>query len=97
MAVPQPQMQAVLERLAALRTGLPSRYELPFTEARVQLLREREPWLADGPRCTSNDREVETGRRTFGMRVVRPVTTSPQRLLVYLHGGGWCVGFAADA
>lgn len=89
---PEPQMQAVLDRLAALRAGLPSRYELPFAQARVQLLREREPWLADGPECASRDRAVEAGGRAFSMCIVRPAVASPQRLLVYLHGGGWCVG-----
>ena len=92
MVLPQPQMQAVLDRLAAQRAGVPSRYEMPFPQARAQLLLEREPWLADGPACAGSDLIVQTDGRRFTMRVVRPAAASPQRLLIYLHGGGWCVG-----
>lgn len=85
-------MQSVLDRLARLRAGLPSRYELPFPQAREQLLREREPWLLDGPECAGHDRAFDVAGRMLPMRVVRPSRISPRRLLVYLHGGGWCVG-----
>ncbi len=95
MAQLHPGMRAVLEELAAARLGLPNRYELPFPEARAQLLRERQPWLVDGPACASNERAVQAGGRTFGMRVYRPENLSGRYLLVYLHGGGWCVGSPA--
>ena len=95
MGQPHPSMFAVLEQLAADRMGLPNRYDLPFPEARAQLLRERQPWLADGPTCPSSEREVQTAGRTFGMRVYLPESMSDQYLLVYLHGGGWCVGSSA--
>ena len=89
---PEPQMQAVLDRLALARAGQRSRYELPFSEARELLLREREPWLADGPACAHHERAVQSAGRRFSVHVVEPASTSPARLLVYLHGGGWCVG-----
>jgi len=89
---PQPQMQSVLDRLVRARSGLPSRYELPFEQAREHLLLEREPWLVDGPECAGRDRKVECEGRAVSMRIVMPPRMSPRRILVYLHGGGWCVG-----
>jgi acetyl esterase len=119
MAEAAPAMRAVLERLAAQRAGLPSRYGLPFPEARAVLLREREPWLADGPACAHEARSVSYGGRTVALRVYHPeapagaralrgaeaaaskltpiqtAAASSRRVLVYLHGGGWCVGSPA--
>ena len=92
MSRPDPAMQAVLERLAAQRAGLPDRYTLPYQQARLQLLREREPWLVDGPACPASERLVRTDFRTLHLRVYQPSDAVPGRLLVYLHGGGWCVG-----
>ena len=89
---PAPEMQAVLDRLAAQRAGLPDRYTLPYPEARRQLLREREPWLVDGPACPTSERLVRTEARTLYLREYLPVDAGRERLLVYLHGGGWCVG-----
>lgn len=89
---PAPEMQAVLERLAAQRAGLPDRYTLPYPEARQQLLREREPWLADGPSCPTSERMVRTDARTLYLRAYQPAGADRERLLVYFHGGGWCVG-----
>jgi acetyl esterase len=94
-AEPHPAMRAVLERLAAQRAGLPNRYGLAFAAARAQLLQEREPWLADGPVCPYEARVLRTERRTLTLRVYRPAAAVPTRVLVYLHGGGWCVGSSA--
>ncbi len=90
-----PAMRAVLEQLAAQRAGLPDRYGLPFAQARDQLLVEREPWLADGPRCACENASIEVDGRTLPMRVYRPEPLDGARQLVYLHGGGWCVGSPA--
>ena len=92
---PHPAMQAVLEQLAAQRAGLPNRYELAFAQARYQLLQERRPWLADGPPCASTERAVRSGARRFAMRVYQPAHAAANRMLIYLHGGGWCVGSPA--
>ena len=89
---PAPEMQAVLERLAAQRAGLPDRYTLPYPQARKQLLREREPWLVDGPACPTSERMVRTEARTLYLRAYQPAGADGDRLLVYFHGGGWCVG-----
>lgn len=85
-------MAALLVRLAAARAGQPSRYALPFPEARTQLLAEREPWLDDGPPCKLSSRRLETQGRPVDVQVVRPRRCESDRVGVYLHGGGWCVG-----
>jgi acetyl esterase len=90
-----PAMRSVLEQLAVQRAGLPSRYEVPFPQARAQLEKERAPWLADGPPCTALERTEQSDGRRFGLRVYRPQAPSSGRMLVYLHGGGWCVGSPA--
>lgn len=92
MPVPDPAMQAVLDRLYARRAGLPNRYELPYQAAREQLLEERRPWLDDGPPCTHADVSVQADGRTVRVRRYRPAGDAGERTLVYLHGGGWCVG-----
>jgi acetyl esterase len=94
MPQPAPEMQAVLERLAAQRAGLPERYELPYPAARAQLLAERRPWLHDGPACPHEERRLEVDGRAVAVRVYRPDIDAQSRTLVYLHGGGWCVGSA---
>jgi len=92
MASPNPRMQALLDQFAAARAGQPSRYEMPFPQARVQLLEEREPWLDDGPACEVVQRHAEFSGRRIRVQTVRPPNAGPERLLVYFHGGGWCVG-----
>ena len=92
MPAPHPAMQAVLDALAAARAGLPNRYALPFPEARAQLLAERRPWLDDGPACAHGERTVEADGRRVAVRTYVLPGASTDPLLVYLHGGGWCVG-----
>lgn len=91
---PQPHaaMAALLAQLAAARAGSPNRYELPFPDARKQLLAERELWLDDGPSCLISLRQIRTAGRAVNLEVVRPQRCESDRVLVYLHGGGWCVG-----
>ena len=90
-----PDMHAVMQRMAELRRGLPNRYTLAFPEARAQLLFERSPWLADGPPCHTVDGLVNQTDRSFGRRLVIPPVVNDRHLLLYLHGGGWCVGSSA--
>ncbi len=92
MVLPNARMQALLDQFAAARAGQPSRYEMPFPQARAQLLKEREPWLDDGPACEVAQRQAEFSGRKIRMQTVRPRNAGSGRLLVYFHGGGWCVG-----
>jgi acetyl esterase len=88
-------MQALLESLTIQRAGQPDRYQLPFPEARAQLLREKLPWLADGPACRSALRTATSAGRSVEMRTYAPEGLRKDRILVYFHGGGWCVGSSA--
>lgn len=90
--LPNADMAALLSRLAQARVGQPSRYEVPFPQARAQLLAEREPWLNDGPACDVSLRSFAAAGRSIDMQEVRPGQCEANRVLVYLHGGGWCVG-----
>lgn len=92
MPEPQAQMRAVLAQLALGRQGSPHRYTLPYPQARAQLLKEREPWLDDGPACHTIDLTAQAQDRRVGLRVTQPVRKPSNQLLIYLHGGGWCVG-----
>jgi acetyl esterase len=89
-------MVALLARLAQARSGQPNRYLLPFPQARAQLLAERLPWLDDGPSCDLQRRSLPTAGGSVDVQVVRPpgVDQAGTALLIYLHGGGWCVGSA---
>ena len=98
-----PQMAAVMERLARLRAGQPARYGLPFDQARLALLAERRAWGDAGPDCEVTP-EIIAGGHGRAIPVVRyaPAQTpapvpagAGSPLLVYLHGGGWCVGSPA--
>lgn len=91
-AQPSAPMAQLLDTLARAREGQPQRYRLPFEQARQQLLAEREPWLQGGPPHVSVVRtQVEGARRVEAQRVT-PAGCDASRILVYLHGGGWCVG-----
>jgi acetyl esterase len=85
-------MRAVLDRLTQQRAGRPDRYDLPYPAARAQLLAERRPWLDDGPPCEHAEMRVRAEGRTVRLRRYRPAGDAGERTLVYLHGGGWCVG-----
>ncbi len=96
---PSPQMQAVLARIAALRTGQGDRYAMPFAESRAQLLRERQWWLEGAPPMARvSDEWLNTDAGTIRIRQYQPEdglraeSTEDAGPIVYLHGGGWCVG-----
>ncbi len=97
---PQPSeaMRAVLQRLAELRGDAGDRYAMPFEAARRQLLAERRWWLEEAPAIRTDERTIEVddgagGRRALRLRDYLPggAGEAPARI-VYLHGGGWCVG-----
>jgi acetyl esterase len=88
-----PEMAAAIARMKAIAAGLPDRYALPFPQARAQLLHERRWWLEDAPAMQSTTETLcaVSGRRV-GLRLHRPHAAPAPAVVVYLHGGGWCVG-----
>ncbi|VTU23252.1 Acetyl esterase [Variovorax sp. PBL-H6] len=91
-----PAMAAILERqrAAALREGpVVDRYELPFAEARAALIGERRRSHTGLPAMHAIDEEsCRVEGRAVGLRWYRPTAQADASLIVYLHGGGWCVG-----
>lgn len=90
---PTPEMQRVLELLAERKKGLPSRYEISFQDARRALIEERKWWIETAPRMASAEETVMTIEgRAVRMRRNVPQNAREDTEIIYLHGGGWCVG-----
>lgn len=94
---PQPQpsaeMQRVLDLLAERKKGQPSRYAIPFADARRALIEERQWWIETAPRMASAHEDVMTIEgRTVRLRRNLPLDAREDTEIIYLHGGGWCVG-----
>lgn len=91
-----PAMAAILERQreAALREGpAPDRYKVSFAEARALLIAERRRGHTGLPAMHSiDDESLRVEGRTIGLRWYRPTARAGASAIVYLHGGGWCVG-----
>ncbi|VTU27621.1 Acetyl esterase [Variovorax sp. PBS-H4] len=91
-----PAMAAILEtqRAHALREGpAPDRYTLPFADARALLIEERRRSHTGLPAMHEIVEEsLRVEGRTVGLRWYRPTARADASLIVYLHGGGWCVG-----
>lgn len=70
------------------------RYALPFPEARAQLLQERRRAQTGQPAMHAiDDERLSVHGRLVGLRWYRADPECARRPpIVYLHGGGWCVG-----
>lgn len=88
-----PGMRAVMNRLAEQAAGGPSRYALPFPEARRVLESQRE-WWAEGAPEMAVEREVihRVAGRSVPVRFYEPKSRRGRARIAYLHGGGFCVG-----
>ncbi|MGE0311778.1 MAG: alpha/beta hydrolase fold domain-containing protein [Lautropia sp.] len=104
MALPTPEMARVRARCSEIAAGLPDRYAVPIEQARTQLLQERAWWQLEAPAMASIEHAAMTvdGRPVGLDRFVAHGATAPgcggpdgvpdDVVIVYLHGGGWCVG-----
>lgn len=87
-----------MARLAALRGDAADRYSMPFEAARRQLLAERRWWNEDAPPVPTSEHVLEVAGDPGPPRAVRLRDYLPgdrgetAGRIVYLHGGGWCVG-----
>ena len=88
-----PGLARLLEAQRAAR-GPVDRYALPFPEARLQLLEERRLGQNGQPAMHAIEESVlQVAGRRVGLRWYRTGSTSAGEVaLIYLHGGGWCVG-----
>ena len=70
-----------------------NRYSLPFAQARELLVQERRRSRSDTPAMQAiTDERIELPGRTVSLRYFQPAGAMPGALMLYLHGGGWCVG-----
>ncbi|WP_345541047.1 alpha/beta hydrolase fold domain-containing protein [Variovorax defluvii] len=88
-----PQLAQLLEAQRVAR-GPVDRYALPFPEARLQLLQERRLGQTGEPAMQSIETSgLQVADRWVGLRWYHAGPAEADAVaLVYLHGGGWCVG-----
>lgn len=86
-----PQYLALMQRQ---REEAPvSRYGLPFAQARELLVQERRRSRSDTPAMRAiTDEQIDRPGRPIALRHFQPEGALPEALILYLHGGGWCVG-----
>lgn len=88
----EPQMREAVERQRRLSPSS-DRYELPFPQARALLLQERRRSQTGLPAMAAiSDDVLPLAQRSVPLRLYRPSGASDAALILYLHGGGWCVG-----
>jgi acetyl esterase len=93
MPAPTLEMRQVLDFLAEQKRGKPSRYSIPFEDARRALAEERKWWIETAPRMARIDREtMKVGDRQVELQSAVPEEADDSVEIIYLHGGGWCVG-----
>lgn len=94
-----PQTKSLLEM--TYRVGAPRFHELSTNQARHSFQKLQFAFRPDAPAVASTV-EVPMGRRDGSVllgRLYRPINSSPEDtlpLLIYFHGGGWCVGDIAS-
>jgi acetyl esterase len=87
-----PRMAVILAQQRAAAPAV-DRYALPFEQARELLLRERRRSQTGLPRMRAiDDGQLQVAWRRVGLRWYRPEAACAPAPIVYLHGGGWCVG-----
>ncbi|WP_143694848.1 alpha/beta hydrolase [Variovorax sp. JS1663] len=88
-----PQLAQLLEAQRVAR-GPVDRYAVPFEEGRRLLLEERRRGQTGLPAMEAiQESALVVQGRPVGLRWYRARAGAPQAVpLVYLHGGGWCVG-----
>ena len=99
MATPEPQMQAVLDELAALGpkpfetlTAQEARQQPTPADAVAALLKKQGKATAPDPAVSSVDRSIDVSTVSLPARIYTPKTgTGPFPVVVYYHGGGWVI------
>ena len=87
------EMRAVMAQLATLNGSAPSRYDLKIPAARAALLEQRRWWQTGAPPMQFDESfEISTDSRSISLRRLVPARARTDRVVIYLHGGGWCVG-----
>ncbi len=91
-----PELAALLRTAGAGGPAAPARYALPFAQARQALLDERRREQTGQPAMQAQRvQPLQAGPRTVALHWYWPQAARDGGLIVYLHGGGWCVGSSA--
>ncbi len=99
MGKPDPQMQAVLDQLAALGgkpietlTAQEARQQPTPTDAVMALLKKEGKSTAPDPAVESVDKSITTSTGALPARIYTPKNgAGPFPVIVYYHGGGWVI------
>lgn len=87
-----PVYRALMESQRAQAPAV-NRYQLPFPQARELLEQERRRTRLATPALEGiTDERIDLTGRAVPLRFFRPAGAVPDALILYLHGGGWCVG-----
>lgn len=87
-----PAYRELLDRERAQAPAV-DRYRLPFPQARELLEQERRRSRRETPVLQSvTDEPLVVADRPVHLRHFQPAGAPPDALVLYLHGGGWCVG-----
>lgn len=99
-ASPEPQMQAVLDRLAALKpkpietlTAGEARYQPAFVDALKNTIQIKQRGAYPQPEAVGkvHDLMITGAAGQIPARIYTPAGTGPFPVIVYYHGGGWVI------
>jgi acetyl esterase len=86
-----PDTARILEEMAEI--ALPDRTALPVVEARLQMEAGNKAWNTPLPDMAEvRDFAIEGPLGDIPMRLLRPLDTAGDGVILYLHGGGWALG-----
>jgi acetyl esterase len=88
---PDPQMAAILERLAATSPAVDYK-TMPIDEARRLFDAAAVPWSEGAPEMPTRALTIEFPGRSLRARLYTPATGPLDAVTVYVHGGGWTFG-----
>lgn len=88
-----PQVQALLDMMAAQSANAPKMWEVPLAEARAGFATGFAMFNAGAPEMASiTDQQIPTPGGEMGVKTFVPKGQGPFPLLVYIHGGGFVIG-----
>ena len=88
-----PQVQGLLDMMAAQSAGAKKMWEVPLAQARAGFASGFALFNSGAPELASaTDRMIPTPAGQMGVKVFVPQGEGPFPLLVYIHGGGFVIG-----
>lgn len=92
-----PQVQALLDMMAAQSANAPKMWEVPLAQARAGFDSGFAMFNAGAPEMASiTDQSIPTPAGEMAVKTFKPKGSGPFPLLVYIHGGGFVIGNPAS-